>query len=206
MWLIIWFKDVLGGKCGILTLLNGKTVHSRNQNNRRIKHYKYHRLWYLQHRLYSSLIPSPLPSSGCINNRIKHRMQQQQLCVNSAYTQQNVGLSCALLRTVPYNLPLLFIATNSWLLTPNRLITPRSTVEISIRPEWDTMLERGRVSATLRFGTSWSGLCSSDGCNLAGALRLGWCSVLCAVISFMHVRHCGWFTACWEQHECPAEG
>lgn len=37
-------------------------------------------------------------------------------------------------RTVPYNLPLLFIATNSSLLTPNKLITPRSTAEISNRP------------------------------------------------------------------------
>lgn len=41
--------------------------------------------------------------------------------------------SCAPL-TVPYNLPRLFIATNSSLVTPYRLTTPRSTVEISIRP------------------------------------------------------------------------
>lgn len=38
--------------------------------------------------------------------------------------------------TVPYNLPRLLIATNSLLFTPYRLITPLSTAEISIRPDW----------------------------------------------------------------------
>lgn len=37
--------------------------------------------------------------------------------------------------TVPYSLPLLLMATNSSLFTPYRLTTPRSTAEISIRPE-----------------------------------------------------------------------
>ncbi len=76
-------------------------------------------------------------------------------------------------RTVPYNLPLLFIATNSSLLTPNRLITPRSTVEISIRPKRNTTLgkHRQRLTAT-GDKVEETGLCSSDGCNLAGALRL----------------------------------
>lgn len=36
--------------------------------------------------------------------------------------------------TVPYSLPLLFIATNSSLFTPYRLTTPLATVEISMRP------------------------------------------------------------------------
>lgn len=38
-------------------------------------------------------------------------------------------------RTEPYSLPLLFIATNSSLRTPYKLMTPRSTAEISNRPE-----------------------------------------------------------------------
>lgn len=37
--------------------------------------------------------------------------------------------------TVAYNLPLLFMATNRALFTPKRLTTPRSTVEISSRPD-----------------------------------------------------------------------
>ncbi len=40
------------------------------------------------------------------------------------------------IRTVPYNLPRLLIATNSLLFTPYRLTTPLSTAEISIRPDW----------------------------------------------------------------------
>ncbi len=81
---------------------------------------------------------------------------------------------CVCERTVPYNLPLLFIATNSSLLTPNKLITPRSTVEISIRPKRNTTLQERKHSVSLRLGTKVeeTGLCSSDGCNLAGALRL----------------------------------
>lgn len=37
--------------------------------------------------------------------------------------------------TVVYNLPLLFMATKRALFTPKRLTTPRSTVEISSRPD-----------------------------------------------------------------------
>lgn len=55
-------------------------------------------------------------------------------------------------RTVPYNLPLLFIATNSPLLTPNRLITPRSTVEISIRPERNILLGKQRHKSHCDWG------------------------------------------------------
>lgn len=75
--------------------------------------------------------------------------------MNSSYTEQDV-CACVCVcarahkRTVPYNLPLLFIATNSSLLTPNRLITPRSTVEISIRPKRNTTLGKHtqRLTAT----------------------------------------------------------
>ncbi len=55
---------------------------------------------------------------------------------------------CVFERTVPYNLPLLFIATNSSLFTPNKLITPRSTVEISMRPKRNTVLGEQTQSHT----------------------------------------------------------
>lgn len=40
--------------------------------------------------------------------------------------------------TVVYNLPLLFMAMKRVLFTPKRLTTPRSTVEISSRPDKET--------------------------------------------------------------------
>lgn len=47
--------------------------------------------------------------------------------------------------TVPCSLPLLLMATNSSLFTPYRLTTPRSTAEISIRPEQKGQTPRQRL-------------------------------------------------------------
>lgn len=59
---------------------------------------------------------------------------RQNPTLSSACVRACAACVRACVRTVPYNLPLLFIATNIPLFTPNRLITPRSTAEISSRP------------------------------------------------------------------------
>lgn len=64
--------------------------------------------------------------------------------------------------TVPYSLPLLLMATNSSLFTPYRLTTPRSTAEISIRPE--------QKAQTPRYNSAQS--CSTKNSNThAGVVR-----------------------------------
>lgn len=63
--------------------------------------------------------------------------------------------------TVPYSLPLLFMATNSSLFTPYRLTTPRSTAEISIRPE--------QKAQTPRYNSHQS--CSTKNSSTAGVVQ-----------------------------------
>lgn len=68
----------------------------------------------------------------CQSYWLKH-INHQHLSNHSHVVPVQVKRGCT--PTVPYNLPRLFMATNKSLLTPYRLTTPLSTVEISMRPE-----------------------------------------------------------------------